>query len=371
MNITITLVIVLILPLVFIWGEKKSKIIAVIGSVLLCYGIGLLLGNVGLNWPIKFIEEKISVVAVPLAIPLLMFGSNPKSWRKLAPVALLSFGAGAVAVILAIIGANFIWHGEIDEMSKISAMLVGVYTGGTPNLSAIGTALDVTEEMIPTLGVIDTVLCAIYLLFLLSVAEKLLNLFLKPGVRIDVELEQDKSKSNLSMPWQGGVAILLSAVCMGVGVGISILVKGELDTVIILLSLTVLAFLLSLNEKVNDLKPSYKIGEYLILVFCLAIGLISDFGVLMNISGSLLAFCAFVVYGSIILHLLFAKLLKIDSHHVMITSTAALFGPAFVGMVASRLKNPALVVSGMTTGVIGYVVANILGISLYKILEMF
>lgn len=369
MSASITLVIVLLLPLLFIWGEKKSKIIAIVGPVLLCYGVGLFLGNIGLVWPKHFIEDYISVVAVPLAIPLLMFGSNPKTWRKLAPVALISFAAGTVAVILAITGANFIWKDEIDEMSKISAMLVGVYTGGTPNLSAIGTALEVSKEMIPTLSVIDTVLCAIYLLFLLSIAEKVLNLFLKPGIVITPALNVSEKLLNQSMPVQGLLAILLSALCMIFGVGLSIVLTGKLDTLIILLSLTVAAFTLSFSKKVNALKSSYRIGEYLILVFCLAIGLISDFGVLVNISGSLLAFCAFVVYGSILIHLLFAKLLNVDSHHVMITSTAALFGPAFVGMVASRLKNPSLVISGMTTGVIGYVIANILGISLYKILE--
>jgi uncharacterized membrane protein len=54
----------------------------------------------------------------------------------------------------------------------------------------------------------------------------------------------------------------------------------------------------------------------------------------------------------------------------MITSTAALFGPAFVGMVASRLKNPGLVTSGMTTGVIGYVIANFLGLLVFKLLNI-
>ncbi|MFY0673009.1 MAG: DUF819 family protein [Bacteroidia bacterium] len=370
MNTAITLMVVLLLPILFIWGEKKSKIVAIIGPVLLCYGMGLLLGNIGLKWPKHFIEENVSVVAVPLAIPLLMFGSNPKTWRKLAPVALLSFAAGAVSVILAIIAANIIWQGEIDEISKISAMLVGVYTGGTPNLTAIGTALDVSKEMIPTLSVIDTVLCAIYLLVLLSIAEKALNFFLKPGVRIDTVAHQNIRKSSQSIQVQGLIAVLLSATCLALGIGISMIIKGQLDTVIILLSLTVLAFALSFSEKINNLKPSYKIGEYLILVFCLAIGLISDFSVLVNTSGSLLAFCAFVVYASILLHILFAKLLKIDTHHLMITSTAALFGPAFVGMVASKLKNPTLVVSGMTTGVIGYVIANILGLTLFKILEI-
>ncbi len=181
--IAITLITVLVLPFGLVWAEKKSKTIAVIGPVLICYGIGLLLGNIGITWPKSFIENQISSVAVPLAIPLLMFGSNPKMWKKLAPKALLSFAAGAFAVLLAIILANFIWKGAFDEIEKISAMLVGVYTGGTPNLAAIGKALQTKSETIPTLTVIDTVLCSVYLLFLLSIAERVLNIFLKPGIK--------------------------------------------------------------------------------------------------------------------------------------------------------------------------------------------
>jgi uncharacterized membrane protein len=42
----------------------------------------------------------------------------------------------------------------------------------------------------------------------------------------------------------------------------------------------------------------------------------------------------------------------------------ASFGPAFIGPVASVLKNKDIVVSGLTTGLVGYAVANYLGIGI-------
>ncbi|MGB0432405.1 MAG: DUF819 family protein, partial [Bacteroidia bacterium] len=225
----LTLITVGVLPLLLMWGEKHFKPIAIIGPVLICYGIGLLLGNIGIEWPKEFIENQVSSAAVPLAIPLLMFGSNPKKWRKMAPKAFLSFFAGVLAVIIVISLANFIWFKEFAEIEKISAMLVGVYTGGTPNLAAIGNALNVKHETIPTLTIIDTVLCAVYLLILLSVAEKIFGLFLKPSVvhqTKSIENESTQIKSNRVL--SALLSVLLSAFCLGTGVALSILIKGEI-----------------------------------------------------------------------------------------------------------------------------------------------
>ena len=178
-NVVLALLLVVVVPAVLMWAEKKVKVIEIIGPVLLCYGIGLLLGNVGIAWPTKFLEDNVSSAAVPLAIPLLMFQSNPRDWFKVAKGALMAFGVGIIAVITAIFIAYFVIGHQLEEGSKAAAMLVGVYTGGTPNLVAIGAALQITKESIPTLIMLDTVLCAIYLLFLLSLAERVFGIFLK------------------------------------------------------------------------------------------------------------------------------------------------------------------------------------------------
>lgn len=57
-----------------------------------------------------------------------------------------------------------------------------------------------------------------------------------------------------------------------------------------------------------------------------------------------------------------ASLFRIDADTVLITSTAAIFGPAFVGQVAVALRNKEVVLSGIITGLVGYAVGNYLGI---------
>jgi uncharacterized membrane protein len=71
--------------------------------------------------------------------------------------------------------------------------------------------------------------------------------------------------------------------------------------------------------------------------------------------------------GSIVLHFLFAWIFRVDADTTLITSVAGIFGPAFIGPVASVLKNKDIVVSGLTTGLVGYAIANYLGLGMAQL----
>ena len=88
-----------------------------------------------------------------------------------------------------------------------------------------------------------------------------------------------------------------------------------------------------------------------------------DAGFIDQINPGLAWFVLIVVFGSLALHALFCRLLNIDSDTFIITSVAAICSPPFVPMVATALKTKAIVLSGITAGVVGYALANILAIS--------
>jgi len=46
----------------------------------------------------------------------------------------------------------------------------------------------------------------------------------------------------------------------------------------------------------------------------------------------------------------------------IITSVSAVCSPPFVPGVAAALKNKAIIISGLTTGIVGYAIGNYLGI---------
>ena len=95
----------------------------------------------------------------------------------------------------------------------------------------------------------------------------------------------------------------------------------------------------------------------------------ADLRDLININWSMMFFVSFCVFGSLLLHGIFCRIFKIDTDTYIITSVSAICSPPFVPVVASALKNKEIILSGLTTGIVGYAVGNYLGISLAYIFK--
>jgi uncharacterized membrane protein len=120
---------------------------------------------------------------------------------------------------------------------------------------------------------------------------------------------------------------------------------------------------------VQGLVLSYKTGMYLIYVFCFAVATMANLNDLGNISFSVAIFVFGTIAGSLLLHAVLCKLAGIDSDTFMVTSVSAICSPPFVPMLVKALGNPAVLLSGMTTGIIGYALGNYIGISLGLFLQ--
>ena len=83
---------------------------------------------------------------------------------------------------------------------------------------------------------------------------------------------------------------------------------------VLILSLTTLGIAASFWRPIKQLRHSYDIGMYFIYVFSVVVASMADLRNL-SISGSvnLLGYLAFVVFGSLLLQVLLARLLKIDA----------------------------------------------------------
>jgi len=116
---------------------------------------------------------------------------------------------------------------------------------------------------------------------------------------------------------------------------------------------------------------AYKMGMYLILVFCLTVASMAKLDELLHFDPVIAIFLCSTVFGSIALHALLCKLTRVDSDTFMVTSVSAICSPPFVPIMAKALGNPNVILSGMTTGIIGYALGNYLGISLALFLQTF
>lgn len=82
-----------------------------------------------------------------------------------------------------------------------------------------------------------------------------------------------------------------------------------------------------------------------------------------------IAYVAVTVFGSLALHVLLASIFRIETDTVIITSVAGVFSPPFVPIVAAALKNRDVILPGVVTGVIGWVIGTYLGIDVHTVLS--
>jgi len=114
---------------------------------------------------------------------------------------------------------------------------------------------------------------------------------------------------------------------------------------------------------------AYQAGNYFILIFCLVVSSMADFNRLVSTAPIMIVYVTFTVFACLALHAALAALFKIDADTVIITSVAGICSPPLVPMVAAALKNKEVVLSGVITGIIGWVVGTYLGIALSYLLR--
>ncbi len=367
-------------PALIIFLCQRYQWLDKIGPVLLSYIIGMAAGNMGLIKSVtgvKPIQENISAFAILVAIPLLFFSLNIRQWKHLAFKAGIALVTGILSALTSVTVGYYLTGGHLPDGWKIAGMLVGVYTGGTPNLAALQIALKVDANTYIALNTIDILVSAIYFMFLLSFGKTLLRRFLPKFKPIDekgVEIHQSvqlnyKAVASIKYMVSLAKALILAIGVAAISLGFSFMFTGRISMLIIILSITSISIVLSLINQVNQLHNTFESGMYLILIFSLVVASQADFGQFRQIPFLLFQFMAIAVFGSLLLHVLMAKIFKVDADTLMAASTGLINSPPFVPVIAANLKNKDVIISGITIGIIGYAIGNYLGIGLAYFLK--
>ncbi len=384
MNLAVLICFYFLFPVLVIYLCYRFPLINKIGAVILCYLAGMLVGNYFTFSPAAVdLQNTLTSAAVALALPLLLFSMDVKAWSRLAGKATLSMLLATIAIMAVAFGGYMIIRDNFPNAWQLGGMAVGLYTGGTPNLAAIKTALNVDSGVYITMHTYDTVISLIYILFFCSVAQRLFNLFLpkfqsKSGAAaLEDSAEEeaiDSYKGILSRktwpPLLGAFAVAL--LILGVSVGLAELFPIEHGDAITILAITTLGIACSFIPQIRRIRKTFQTGMYLIYVFCLVVGSMANLRELFTrVNWHILSFVTLCIFGSLLLHALLCRIFNIDTDTMIITSTSAICSPPFVPVVANALKNKEIILSGLYTGIIGYAIGNYLGISLSYILKSF
>ncbi|MFH1934540.1 MAG: DUF819 family protein [Pseudomonadota bacterium] len=383
---TVSLVILyLVLPALILRLCFRYPAINKISPVLLSYLIGIILGNAGIL-PESFlsVQTSLSEVTVALSLPLLLFSMNVWKWFQIAGKAILSIVLATASIIAISFLLYFYFKEQRQDAWQLSGMAIGVYTGGTPNLAAIKTALNIDSSTYILFHTYDTVISFLYIMFLISGAQAIFNRFLLPYQRTlqkkigvlkpdseeveDIDAYKEIFKKDVLLP--NGGAVLLSIAIVGVSVLLGGLVPKHFSAAVTILSITSFGILFSFIPKIRNIKNTFQTGMYIIYIFCIVVASMTDIAQITHINWQIMGFVAVSIVGSLIVHAILCKLFRVDTDTFLITSTSAICSPPFVPVVAAALKNKTIILSGLTTGIIGYAIGNYLGITLAYLFKL-
>ena len=108
----------------------------------------------------------------------------------------------ATTSVVAVASTFYFLYADSNSLqsSHLAAMSVGVYTGGTANLAAIKSGLDIPNDLYLLFHSFDTVLGAVYMLFMMRAEVLIFRWFLptpfnNDGAKIDSARQQHELES--------------------------------------------------------------------------------------------------------------------------------------------------------------------------------
>jgi len=375
------------MPAAVIFLCEKYSFFGKIGPILMLYIIGAIIGNTGLlPDSAAGIQDIMTTLIIPLAIPMMLFSCNFKQWDIRKTLTTLITGVAAVVIVL--IAGYYIFKPYIvpgsmigTQFNNIAGLMAGVYTGGTPNMAAIKIMLNVPNETYLMVHSYDMLISFLYMMFLLSAGIPLFRKILrkyKPAVsdtethmpveQFDEHPYRDIFKKRNFLPLL--LALALSLFIFAISAGISMLFGKGSQVVIIILGITTLGIAASFFDPVRKIKKSFDGGMYLVYIFSIVVASMADISKL-DLAGGITVFVYIfaVIFCSLFLHILFAKIFRLDADTVVIASVALINSAPFVPMMAAAMKNKSIIISGLTIGLVGYAIGNYLGFIIANILK--
>lgn len=394
----ILLTVYLGVPALLMFLQARWPVFRKIGAIMPAYAVGILVSVTGLSRSadpetahlLAGLQTWLQNLCVPLGIPLLLFSSDFKQWRSRWKQVAVAFAVGIAAVMAAVTAAYYLFRGQaVPELTKAAGLMVGFYTGGTPNVASLKMALQPSAETFLLVNSFEIVITFFLLAFLILGGYKLMRRWLpyeKPSAAVEAVPADgtDTAASRRALARAGSMedyrfmfrrpmltgwlcALGLAVLIAGVAMAFSLLFSPDYRVVAIVLGITTLSIAVSFVGRVRRLPKSFELGMYFILVFSIVIA--SDFSLARLSPGTegLFYFIATVLGLSLALHCLLAKLCRVEADTFTISMTALIFSPPFVPTVAGAMGNRGCMLTGIVVGLLGYALGNYLGIGWYML----
>ena len=377
----------IIFPILIIEAFKRWTIVQKIGTVVLAYAVGIIASLCGvfhfadptIGATFSKLQSTIMNVAVPLAIPLMLFNCDFKLWTKSLPKTTWALVTGLAAVLIASISGYFIFRNSVPEIAKVTGMMAGIYTGGTMNFNALGAALNVDRSVMAIVLAFQMVITTPYIFFLLGGGYKIFRKLLPyKDITHKGRMDEDEVETNDVENYRGmfekknfiGMmkGLGLSVIFLAIGAGLALLITGTLNELVVILTITTLSIIASFFKPIRELPKTFELGMFFILIFSVIVASMFDINSVNGGSLYIGGFVLWIIGISVGLHLLLCRIAKVSGDLFCVCQVGLLCSPPFVPPIAGAMKNKKVLISGIVVGLVGYAIGTYLGALLAWIL---
>jgi uncharacterized membrane protein len=392
---TLSFIFFLVAPHYLTKAVHKLKINQILSDVVICYIVGMIIGNTKRFWltpedsqTMLVFAEGVANYCVLLALPILIIATQLQDIiRNIRPV-LFSYLLMVVCMTGSIIATSWYYQHSLEGGEKAAGMLAAVYVGGTPNMLSVAKGLDVNAELLSIIQATDILCSGVFIIFLTSVARSFYSFFMPKYEAPDMNVlmadditndaftaeEQEmlalanalKAATLKQRAIELGKSGLVSIVIIALSTVMALLIpneQGEMNQIIMMISLTTLGVAVSgfFGKTTSSWITITDSANYILLVFAIAAGSMADFAVIAEKGAGFISFNAMIFGSALLLHFLCGIIFRIKVDVLMISATASIFGPGFIPQLSYVLGHNRLLAAGIAAGILGFIIANYIG----------
>ena len=369
-NLTALAAVIFALAWLGFWIDGKP-IASKVPGVPWVIGVGLLLSNTGVIPNESPAYGFVGQYLLPLGVSFLLFKANLRSIFTEGGWVLSAFIAASVGLCIGAI-AGFYLFDLGDAGAQIAGTYAGAFIGGVVNFVAISQAVGMSPTDFSVALSASAPVSVLGLLMLVSLPS---IPFIRRHIRSKIIDEVDQQ--HVGQVAERLPSLRLDHIAAAIAIGLAICTvsaficaRFDLGTYNLFVITVITVILANVAPRFfGAIEGDFALGMLCMYAFFAMIGAGTDAISFLRSAPILFVYCAFLIGIHFVVLLVCAKIFKWDLAEVIIGSAAAIVGPAAGAGIATAKGWKTLITPAITVGILGYVVANFIGIGIYQLLK--
>jgi uncharacterized membrane protein len=349
------------------WIDSKP-IAKVLPGVPWIIAIGLILSNTGIIPSDAPAYGFVGQYLLPLGVPFLLFKANVRSVFAEGGWVLPAFAISGLGICIGAISGFFMFNLG-PEGAEIAGTYAGAFIGGVVNFVAVSEAVEMSPAQFSVALSASAPVSILGLIVLATMPSM-------PFVRrhFHSKIIEDADQNFVSIEDDATPRFRPDHVALGIAISFMICsvsgyVSGRLGLENYnLFFITIITVIIAniAPRQFAKLQGDFAIGMLCMYAFFAIIGAGTDAISFIRSAPVLFVYCGYMIAVQFVVLLIGAKLFKIDLATAIIGSAAAIVGAAVAAALATTKGWKTLITPGITVGILGYVVANFIGVAIFK-----